>query len=144
MKKELNEKQKLFCIEYLKDFNGTRAYKEAYWWNEDSARRQASRLLTNVHIQEYLWDKVQKKLDKAEVWVDYVLKNLHQIVEIWMWRQKIELEDGKKKKVYDLKNVNSALEKLWKYHKMYTDRIEGDGDVVFKIVSYDRTEWQKK
>jgi phage terminase small subunit len=144
MKKELNEKQKLFCIEYLKDFNGTRAYKTAYWWSDNTAKANASRLLANANIQSFLWDKVQKKLDKAEVWVDYVLDNLHQIVEIWMWRQKIELEDGKKKKVYDLKNVNSALEKLWKYHKMYTDRIEGDGDVVFKIVSYDRTEWQKK
>ncbi|MBO7713395.1 MAG: terminase small subunit [Methanobrevibacter sp.] len=30
MKKELNEKQKLFCLEYLKDFNGTRAYKTVY------------------------------------------------------------------------------------------------------------------
>lgn len=144
MKKELNEKQKLFCIEYLKDFNGLRAYKTVYWWGDNTAKVNASKLLTKTNIQDYLWSKVQKKLDKAEVWVDYVLDNLHQIVEIGMWRQKIETEDGKKKKVYDLKNVNSALEKLWKYHKMYTDRIEGDGDVVFKIVSYDRTEWQKK
>ena len=144
MKKELNEKQKLFCLEYLKDFNVLRAYKTVYWWGYNTAKVNSSKLLTKTNIQDYLWSKVQKKLDKAEVWVDYVLDNLHQIVEIWMWRQKIELEDGKKKKVYDLKNVNSALEKLWKYHKMYTDRIEGDGDVVFKIVSYDRTEWQKK
>ena len=61
-----------------------------------------------------------------------------------MWRQKIELEKGKAKKVFDLKNANSALEKLWKYHKMYTDRVENDWDVTFRIMSF-RTkpeEWQ--
>ncbi|MBP5427233.1 MAG: terminase small subunit [Clostridiales bacterium] len=30
MKNELNEKQKMFCLEYLKDFNATRAYREVY------------------------------------------------------------------------------------------------------------------
>ena len=145
MKKEgLTQKQKLFCIEYLKTFNATASYKKVYWVSQKVAEANWPRLLGNDRVSEYLADKAQKKVDNAEVWVDYVLDNLHQIVEIWMWRQKIELENGKKKKVYDLKNVNSALEKLWKYHKMYTDRIEGDGDVVFKIVSYDRTEWQKK
>nr|DAS52129.1 MAG TPA: Terminase small subunit [Caudoviricetes sp.]DAS61479.1 MAG TPA: Terminase small subunit [Caudoviricetes sp.] len=27
---EMNKKQELFCFEYLKDFNATRAYKEVY------------------------------------------------------------------------------------------------------------------
>ena len=144
MKNELNEKQKQFCLEYLKDFNATRAYKKIYWVSDETARPNASRLLTNDNIQEYLASKAQKKVEEAEVWVDYVLKNLHEIVEIWMWRQKIELEKGKAKKVFDLKNANSALEKLWKYHKMYTDRVENDWDVTFRIMSF-RTkpeEWQ--
>jgi len=140
MKEELNEKQKLFCVEYLKDFNGTRAYKKVYWWTDESCRSAASRLLTNDNVQDYLASKVEKKVEKAEVWVDYVLDNLHQIVEIWMWRQDIELEKGKKKKVFDMKNVNSALEKLWKYHKMYTDRVEQDGNLNINIVSY--KQWQ--
>lgn len=144
MKNELNEKQKQFCLEYLKDFNATRAYKKIYWVSDETARPNASRLLTNDNIQEYLASKAQKKVEEAEVWVDYVLKNLHEIVEIWMWRQKIELEKWKPKKVFDLKNANSALEKLWKYHKMYTDRVENDWDVTFRIMSF-RTkpeEWQ--
>ena len=144
MKNELNEKQKQFCLEYLKDFNATRAYKKIYWVSDETARPNASRLLTNDNIQEYLASKAQKKVEEAEVWVDYVLKNLHEIVEIWMCRQKIELEKWKPKKVFDLKNANSALEKLWKYHKMYTDRVENDWDVTFRIMSF-RTkpeEWQ--
>ena len=136
MREELNEKQKQFCLEYLKDFNATRAYKKIYWWTDNSIRANASRLLTNDNIQKYLADKAQKKVEEAEVWVDYVLKNLHEIVEIWMWRQKIELEEWKEKKVFDLKNANSALEKLWKYHKMYTDRVEQDGNLNIEIISY--------
>ena len=134
-KKELNEKQKMFCLEYLKDFNGTRAYQKAYWWTAESARRLASKLLTNVHIQEFLWSRVEKKMDKLDVWVDYVLDNLHQIVEIWMWRQPVNL-NWQEKEVFDLKNVNSALEKLWKYHKMYTEKIEQEWDLNINIVSY--------
>ena len=144
MKNELNEKQKQFCLEYLKDFNATRAYKKIYWVSEETANSSWPRLLVNDSIQEYLANKVQEKVEKLDVWVEYVLKNLHEIVEIWMWRQKIELEKWKKKKVFDLKNANSALEKLWKYHKMYTDRVENDWDVTFRIMSF-RTkpeEWQ--
>lgn len=139
MKNELNEKQKMFCLEYLKDFNATRAYKKVYLSSDNVARANGSRLLANADIQEYLWSKVEKKVEKAEVWVDYVLDNLHQIVEIWMWRQPVNL-NWQEKEVFDLKNANSALEKLWKYHKMYTEKIEQDGSLNINIVSYKK--WQ--
>lgn len=136
MKNELNEKQKQFCLEYLKDFNATRAYKKVYWVSDDTARANWSRLLANANISEYLASKAEKKVEEAEVWVDYVLKNLHEIVEIWMWRQEVELEEGNPKKVFDLKNANSALEKLWKYHKMYTDKVEQEWNINVEIISY--------
>ena len=139
MKEELNEKQKMFCLEYLKDFNATRAYKKVYWVSDKTANTAWPRLLVNVSIQEYLADKAQKKVEKAEMWVDYVLDKLHQIVEIWMWEQAVE-KNWKTQKILDLANANSALEKLWKYHKMYTDKIEQDGNLSINIVSYKK--WQ--
>lgn len=139
MKEELNEKQKLFCLEYLKDFNWTRAYQKVYWWTSDSARRQASRLLTKVHIQEYLWSKVEKKVEKLDVWVDYVLSWLREIAEIWMGRKEVE-KNWKKQRILDLSNANSAYEKLWKYNKLFTDRVEQDGTLNINIVSYKK--WQ--
>ena len=139
MKEELNEKQKLFCLEYLKDFNWTRAYQKIYWWTSDSARRQASRLLTKVHIQEYLWSKVEKKVEKLDVWVDYVLNWLREIAEIWMGRKEVE-KNWKKQRILDLSNANSAYEKLWKYNKLFTDRVEQDGTLNINIVSYKK--WQ--
>lgn len=47
---DLTEKQEAFCQSYLIDFNGARAAREA-GYSEDSARQEASRLLTNANIQ---------------------------------------------------------------------------------------------
>ena len=52
----MTEKQKIFCDEYLKDSNATRAYKVAYpnVKNDDVARANSSRLLTNANIKKYI------------------------------------------------------------------------------------------
>lgn len=62
---ELTEKQKIFCREYIYDWNGTRAYKAAYpdVKKEESAKAAASRLLANVNISEYI-ELIQKDLEK--------------------------------------------------------------------------------
>ena len=135
MKEELTQKQKMFCLEYLKTFNATASYKKVYWVSQKSAEALWPKLLGNVRVSEYLSEKAQKKVEKLDVWVDYVLDNLHQIVEIWMWRQPVNI-NWQEKEVFDLKNVNSALEKLWKYHKMYTEKIEQEWDLNINIVSY--------
>jgi phage terminase small subunit len=139
MKKELNEKQKLFCLEYLKDFNAAWAYKRVYWASQKTAEVNWCKLLSNTKVQEYLWSKAQKKVEKLDVWVDYVLENLKNIVEIWSWRVEVE-KNWKKQRIYDFTNVNSALEKLWKYNKMYTDKVEQDGSLSINIISYKK--WQ--
>lgn len=140
MKKELNEKQKMFCLEYLKTFNATASYKKVYWVSQKTAEALWPKLLGNIRVSEYLSEKAQKKVEKLDVWVDYVLENLRNVVEIWSWRKTVELEEWKEKKVLDLSNVNSALEKLWKYNSMYTEKIQQDGNLSINIVSYKK--WQ--
>ena len=139
MKKELNEKQKLFCLEYLKSFNATDAYKKVYWVSDKVANSSWPRLLVNDSIQKYLASKVEKKAEKLDVWVDYVLSWLREIAEIWMWRKEVE-KNWKKQRILDLSNANSAYEKLWKYNKLFTDRVEQDGTLNIQIVSYKK--WQ--
>ena len=139
MKKELNEKQKMFCLEYLKSFNGADAYRKAYWWSDKSARVKACQLLTNPNIQEFLWSRVEKKMDKIDVWVDFVLSWLKEIALIWMWKQKV-MKNWKEQYILDLSNANSAYEKLWKYNKLFTDKVEQSGDLSINIVSYKK--WQ--
>lgn len=140
MKEGLTQKQKMFCLEYLKTFNATASYKKVYWVSQKSAEALWPKLLGNVRVSEYLSAKAQKKVEKADLWIDYVLNTLNEVIQIWMWKQEVELEDWKPKKVLDLSNVNSALEKLWKYHKMYTDKVEQSGDLNINIVSYKK--WQ--
>lgn len=58
----LTEKQEAFCQSYLLDFNGARAAKEA-GYAEDSARQEASRLLTNVNIRARIY-QLRKEMGK--------------------------------------------------------------------------------
>lgn len=61
--KGLNERQKVFCREYVFDFNGSRAYKIAYPdTTEDSSRVLACNLLTNINIKEYI-KEIQKDME---------------------------------------------------------------------------------
>lgn len=64
MKKTLNYKQKDFCHEYIIDWKRNRAYKAAYKVTKDSvARANASRLLTNANILEYI-EEIKNDFEK--------------------------------------------------------------------------------
>jgi phage terminase small subunit len=61
---ELTEKNKIFCREYIFDWNGTRSYKAAYGdMTDEVAKAAASRLLTKVNVTDYL-ELIQKDLEK--------------------------------------------------------------------------------
>lgn len=61
----LTEKNKIFAREYIFDWNGARAYMVAYpdCLKYEAAKAAASRLLTNVNLQQYIED-IQKDLEK--------------------------------------------------------------------------------
>ena len=75
---ELTEKQKVFCDEWLKDLNGTRAYRAAYKGvkNDETAKVNASRLLTNANVQKYIQEKQKEREKRTEITQDMVLKEL--------------------------------------------------------------------
>ena len=78
MDKELNAKQKIFCEEYAKHGNGSLAYKTAYptCKKDDTARANASKLLTNANIKNYM----QNISDKA---TNSRIATLEEIREFW-------------------------------------------------------------
>lgn len=103
--KELTEKQKIFVSEYVKDFNGTRAYKAAYPdCNEESARRQGSRLLTNVDVQKAINEKANKHLDKIDIDAEYIIRNIVEITERCMKHEPV-MEYDPKNREYIQKTV---------------------------------------
>ena len=74
----MTDNQKRFCDEYLKDCNGSRAYKAAYpkVRSDEAATSGASRLLTNVNVKAYIdaqLEKIssEKVADAAEV-IEYL------------------------------------------------------------------------
>lgn len=77
----LTEKQKLFADEYLIDLNATRAYKAVYKnvKNDETARTNASRLLTNANVKEYLNQRMKDREKRTEITQDKVLTELAQI-----------------------------------------------------------------
>ncbi len=113
----MNNQQKVFCREYIKNGNnGTRAYMIAYPdSSEESARRQASRLLTNVDIQKYIEQLQSKTEDKA----------IMSIQERMQWLT--NLINSKREK--SVSNKLKALEILNKMDGVYTQKVEVQGDM---------------
>lgn len=64
-KGKLTNKQKLFCIYYVKYFNATRAYLEAYKSSYKTANASGSRMLVNVSIQQEIQRLKASKLKGA-------------------------------------------------------------------------------
>lgn len=58
----MTEKQKIFCDEYLKDLNATRAYKVAYpnVKKDTVVAAAAVRMLRNVKVKNYIDEQLQE------------------------------------------------------------------------------------
>lgn len=61
---ELTDKQRLFCIYYIRCFNATKAYQKAYECDYRTAITNASRLLTNANIKSEIQKLKQEKLNR--------------------------------------------------------------------------------
>lgn len=74
----ITEKQKRFADEWLVDLNGTRAYKAAYpsVKKDETARVNASRLLTNANVKTYIQERQKEREKRTEIAQDSVLREL--------------------------------------------------------------------
>jgi phage terminase small subunit len=75
---KLNERQKLFCREYVIDFNGTRAAKAA-GYSEKTADRIASENLIKLDIQDEIKRLTKDKVERTEITADRVVRELAKI-----------------------------------------------------------------
>nr|WP_308808991.1 terminase small subunit [Providencia sp. PROV024] len=92
----LNDKQEMFCREYLIDLNATQAAIRA-GYSEKTANAQSSRLLVNVNIQNRIKELKSNRNERIEVDADYVLKRLVEIDQMDVLD--ILRDDGKLKPV---------------------------------------------
>lgn len=62
---ELTDKQRLFCLYFVKSFNATKSYMKAYGCKEYVATTNGSRLLANAKVREEIDRLKQAKLNRA-------------------------------------------------------------------------------
>lgn len=77
----MTRKQQRFADEYLVDLNGTRAYKAAYpsVKRDETARANASRLLTNANVQSYIQERMKDRQERTQIDQDRVLREVSEI-----------------------------------------------------------------
>lgn len=61
---ELTDKQRLFCIYYIRSFNATKAYQKAYGCSYENAMQNGSRMLRNDKVKEEILRLKQERLNR--------------------------------------------------------------------------------
>ena len=130
-KKELSEKQKQFCQEYIIDFNSTQAAIRA-GYSEKTARSIGSENLTKPDIQEYLQILIQERNKRVEYNQDDVMRDLLEVKNRCMqaipvmrfdkeekeYIQEVD-ENGNEVWRFDAQGALGALDKLAKHTGFY-------------------------
>lgn len=144
----MTEKQKRFADEYLIDLNGTRAYKVAYprVKNDETARANASRMLTNANVKTYIDEQLEKIHNEKTADAQEVLEYLTAVMRNEQTEEVVVVEgtgDGCSearviKKDAGIKDRVKAAELLGKRYSLFTDKMElATGDIVLKIGEWD-------
>lgn len=128
---QLNEKQKKFVDEYLKDLNGTQAALRA-GYAESSSRHRASALLARDDVQDRIQEQLSKIEKKNIATVEDVLEFLSQSLfeeldeEVLMTIGTGEgtSQIAKARKKISMKDRLKAAELIGKYNAMWTDKTE--------------------
>ncbi len=141
----MNENREIFIREYLKDFNGTRAYKEAYGTDDKTSASNAWRLLRNADIQKAIQEQSNKRLKDVEIDINYIIGNIKEVTERCMqkkavmyfdkidkeWKQEeawVEHEDGEGEYegvwTFDAANSLKGLELLGKYKSIFKENVD--------------------
>ena len=137
----LTNKQKLFCKEYIIDFNGTQAAIRA-GYSKKCAKQDSCRMLTYAYLSKYISKLLKPKLDKLDITVESILKDIIEIKERCMQKVPImewDKKAGKKMPTgeweFDASAALKATEQLAKYKKMFTDKIEhSSGEFIVKFM----------
>ncbi len=105
----MTEKQKIFCDEYIKDFNATRAYRVAYpsCKKDETAKSAGSRLLTNVNVISYINQRKEELKNKIEITQERVLQEMARIAFCDI--RKLYNENGGLKNVQDLDDDTASI-----------------------------------
>jgi len=77
-KKKLNDRQELFCLEFIKDLNATQAAIRA-GYSERAAQQSSSRLMLNDVVKARISDLQKNRKEELKIDSKYVLQRLYEI-----------------------------------------------------------------
>lgn len=128
----MTDKQQIFADEYLKDLNGTRAYKVAYpsIKNDSVASAAAVRLLRNVKVKSYIDDQLEKMHNERTADAQEVLEFLTSVMRGEKTEQLMRLDGDGVQVIDDVelqgKDRIKAAELLGKRYALFTDKQQVD------------------
>lgn len=143
---QLEEQQQLFAYEYIKDLHGTNAAIRANY-SEATARQQASRLLSNVNIQNAIAELKAERNERLNIDADYVIGIIVDTIERCSQAKPVydrhgdyvmgEDPDGSLKPIYKYESgsVLKGAELLGKHLGMFTDKVEVSGGLAIDTIS---------
>ncbi len=125
----LTDKQKLFCDEYLIDLNAKQAAIRS-GYSEATAENQASRLLSNVKLKEYIKERQEKVGNKLQLDSEWVLQRLKDISDRCVQAEPVMIRDEEGKYVesgeykFDSAGANKSTELIGKHLGMFGDKLD--------------------
>lgn len=142
-----NQKHLVFAEEWLKDMNGTRAYKVAYpnVKKDTTAATNAGRLLKNADVKTYIDEKLAEMSNERTADAQEVLEYLTSVMRGKEKEETLiglgEGAQGMAKIEVGAKDRLKAAELLGKRHALFTDKVDlNTGDIVIKIGEWDDDE----
>lgn len=131
--KKLTTKQEMFCQELIHNyFNQTEAYVKAYGCDRDSARKSASKLMTNPDIKARVEELKKEINEQYDVQTGQLVETLSWIIkhakegtpEMKMNRDGKFVPTGNK--VYDYKAMNEATKNLMQLMGLNETKIKAE------------------
>ena len=122
--KKLNDRQKNFCFEYLKDFNATQAAMRA-GYSKKIDNHNAHLLLQNPLIIKFLGELKKQHIEKAHLTIDDIVNELKSIAFAPVDNNKIKTESKIR-----------ALELMGRYMGMFNDRDKAPQNSDIKVRIY--------
>lgn len=143
---ELNPKQLLFVKEYLKDLSGVEAVLRAgYKMSVRSAGAHAARLLADGRIAALVQAGMDRRAEKCDITAADILESIVEVRERCLQKVPVmrrvdgklvqKIEDGHGVWEFDSRGALKANELLGKHLKLFTDRVEIDGNVSLTVVT---------
>lgn len=125
---DLTDKQKLFCLYYVKCFNATKAYLKAYQGTYNTANVEGWKLLVNPRVKAEIESLKQNKLNRAflseddilQKYIDIAFADMTEFIEFGKKPVKVCYEDG-------------STEEVEKSYIDFKNDFEVDGSIISEV-----------